>query len=787
MDIQQVEAQLQRAERAAVDTNRPAEQRQLAAQDAQALAKLLSDLQAQAAEDPPRPRTTMAQEVMSGVLRPLQLPEQVTSPLGLAPPPETLGQSYLQGAGEAAGMVMAATPLLRAGRAGAGLLSGAIQRGAPAAAQPLGQSQSIAGRIGQGIQRQYQDRPRRFLAGEVAAGGGAGAGMELGRGSAEQRGVDPTAPEAIGGLVGGGLLGLGVEATGGIGRTGVALTDRVFGSAARAGSGLRGASASPEDAAGSIGMYQQDEQLRRLTPARLTDDPGLLAAEQQILAQNPRLAATVERERRGVQEEITEQGRTLFGNTRNPIEWERDMFQFAAAPGAEITATNTPNMLSQAVSSFGPAYDQFRQMPVPPNILRTLGADIESAIAGVAAGRTAGSERPSTAGRTAEDRVRDFINSQLQSAQSNFETTGQLTTSQLFDIRSAARMERRRLADSRSADRVDEAEILGRVEQTLTDRISESLGPELADRMRAVDNQYRKYKIIEDAVIKSGEGSLSPQAVSKAIEQASTSPTRYGTGEVDMDFRSLALTGAPVENLLADPETARKAMMGRTRGEINAIKGNVANYIFDRATVAEGEKSTVWGERILRQLNQDGQTAALKRLGFNETDITRMRDIANRLVITQRSATRITQDMLDDDASIMTNLVASLGAVQTARNVVDAIGFDTGVGQLVIAQQFSNVTRRRLRNLTIGQKVKLLEAATVDGELYRALLLRGDASTRQVRDAETALNAWFATVAGGAVEREVEGGVEQVEGMFLQPDSTLTPGFEPPAPQGMMP
>lgn len=787
MNLQQLQTQLQNAERAAVDTNRTQEERQLAAEDAQILAELLQAMQTQAAEAPPRPRTTMAQEVMTGALRPLPLPEQVTGRLGLAPAPETMGQAFLQGAGEAGGLLMAASPLFRAGRAGAGVLSGAIQQGAPAAAQPLVQSQSVAGRIGQSIRQQYQERPRRFLAGEVAAGGGAGVGMELGRGSAEQRGVDPTAPEAIGGLVGGGLLGLGVEATGGIGRTGVSLTDRVFGSAARAGSALRGASASPEDAAGSIGMYQQDEQLSRLTPARLTDDPGLLAAEQQVLAQNPGLAAVVERERRAVQEEITEQGRTLFGNTRNPIEWERDMFQFAAAPGAEITATNTPDMLSQAVSSFVPAYNQFRQMPVPPNVLRTLGADIESAIAGAAAGRTAGSERPSTAGRTAEDRVRDFINSQLQSAQSNFETTGQLTTSQLFDIRSAVRMERRRLADSRSPDREDEAEILGRVGQTLTDRISEALGPELADRMRAVDNQYRKYKIIEDAVIKSGEGSLSPQAVSNAIERASTSPRQYGTGEIDMDFRSLALTGAPVENLLADPETARKAMMGRTRDEINAIKGNVANYIFDRATVPEGENFTVSGERILRQLNQDGQTAALKRLGFNETDITRMRDIANRLVISQRRAVPITQNVIDDNAAIITRLIAGLGAVRGAKNLVDTIGFDTGVGQLAIAQQFSGEARRRLNNLTVGQKVKLLEAATVNGELYRALLLRGDASTRQVRDAETALNAWFATVAGGAVEREVEGGVERVEGMFRQPDGALTPGFEPPAPQGMMP
>lgn len=765
MNLQQLQTQLQNAERAAVDTNRTQEERQLAAEDAQILAELIQAREAQAAEAPPRPQTGMAQEFMTGVLRPLQLPEQVTGPLGLAPPPETMGQAFLQGAGEAGGLLMAANPLLRGGAA--------------VAASP--QARSAMGRIGQSIRQQYQERPRRFLASELTAGGGAGAGMELGRGAAQQQGVDPTVPEAVGGLLGGGALGLATDAAGSLGRTGVSLTDRLFGALPRAERSLRNVAMSPEEAAGNIGMYQQDPLLSRLTPARLSDDPGLLAGEQRLLEANPQLRARVESERLAVQEELTQQGRTMFGNTRNPVEWERDVFQFGSAPGAEIQSSNTQDMLAQARQSFVPAYNAFRNEIVDENNLRTLGRDVKSAI-----------DNPQfTAGKEARESVSDFINSQLRPIAQRFNANEALTTGDLIDVRTAVRAEQRRYAGRTDASSQDRLRALDEVENVLTGRIQESLGPSLADEMAIVDGQYRQYKVLEDAVFRSGEGSLDAQALSKAIAHSARSRGQFATG-ADAEFRSLALTGHPVERLLADPETARRAMRDRSNEEISVVKGTVANHIFDQATVPDGPNFTLSGERILRQLNStDAQgvrfTDAMKRLGYTETDITRMRDIANRLVLVQRSPHRVAQDMIGDEASIMMRLAASLGAVQTARSVVDTLGFNTGVGQLVIAGRFSNATTRQLNNLTVGQKVKLLEAATVDGELYRALLLRGNARPQQVRDAEIALNAWLATVGASATERQVEEGVERVEGMFRQPDSTLTPGFEPPAPQGMMP
>jgi hypothetical protein len=234
----------------------------------------------------------------------------------------------------------------------------------------------------------------------------------------------------------------------------------------------------------------------------------------------------------------------LFGQTRSPTEWEGELFQFAAAPGARVEVTNTQDMLAQARDSFRPAYAAFSNEPIAESNLRVLGRNLKAAI-----------DDPSfTAGKNARETVTDFVNSQLQPMSDRFTATGALTTGDLIEVRRAVRAEQRRVAGSTSADIQDRSQVLEQVENVLTDNINSALSPDLLDGMSVVDGQYRKYKVLEDAVIRSGERGLNPDVVSDAIRRSSTSPGQFATGG-DAEFRTLALTGWPIEQLLSDPET----------------------------------------------------------------------------------------------------------------------------------------------------------------------------------------------------------------------------------------
>jgi 2-methylcitrate dehydratase PrpD len=99
---------------------------------------------------------------------------------------------------------------------------------------------------------------------------------------------------------------------------------------------------------------------------------------------------------------------------------------------------------------------------------------------------------------------------------------------------------------------------------------------------------------------------------------------------------------------------------------------------------------------------------------------------------------------------------------------------------LVIAQRFSSETNRRLKDMTTEQARKLISEATVNGELYRSLLLNEGSTARQVREGEAALNGWFAAQGISTAAEPPQDTMEALQGMFRQPEGTLTPGFEPP-------
>lgn len=774
MDLNQIIERRRQAEQIAADTNRTDEQRAEASRIAQRLAEIENSMQAQSPAQTQRPaqevpqtfdarQTTGIAERGTALNNPFldpihrgsqQLLTGVTNllPLGqglrergremglLAGPPENLGQAALQGAGESVPFLLAGAPALAA-------------RGVGAAAQ-MARPNTAVNRMVDAMAQGYQSSPFAFAGAELLAGTGAGAGAQAGRELAQESGRDEGTLSTIGAITGG--VGAAFAPGQFIRQSGNLISRLGPDSQRRVQQSIQGQAQDVSLAEQNIARNLQDPSLEGITPARASEDPNLLALEQSVLRTDPALAATVEQRRLAAQARIEQEGRNLFGQTRNRTEWENEVFQFGAAPGAQIELSNTQDMLAQARQSFVPAYSGFRNEIVDENNLRTLGRDIKSAI-----------ENPDvTASKEARDTVASFVNSQLRPIAQRFTANEALTTGDLMDVRTAVRSEQRRNSGRTDTPSLQLLRTLDAVEDVLTGRIQEALGPRLADEMSLVDRQYRQYKVIEDAVFRSGEESLSPRTLSKAIQDAAQSRGQFAIGG-DSEFRSLALTGHPVERLLADPETARRTMQELSANDINIVKSNTADHILTQA-MARNEQGASFLSGPQLRASIDANEEGMRRLGFTATDLERMRDIARRMTLVQARPEGPTPELFDDSVAALTKIAASLVAVSGAGRLSDALSLRRvlGAGQLVIAQRFSSETNARLRNMTTEQARKLIAEASVNGDLYRSLLLNQNSTAQQVREGEAALNAWLAQEVGRAVERETENTIEAFEGMM---------------------
>lgn len=289
-------------------------------------------------------------------------------------------------------------------------------------------------------------------------------------------------------------------------------------------------------------------------------------------------------------------------------DWQRATIQMGAAPGTKITPSeNINDMYAEAAKSWNPVYAQTKGFPIKP--VTSQGVPLTQALAN--ASQVPGLQ-PSE-----QQALNAWLQARLQrvSPQSlSEEFTG------ADSIRSAIRARQRQLlqAQRNSVQAPLMMEGLDRAEDAINDALYSQLPKDVSQTLQAADAGYSKLKVVERAVVNSGDrvGGLTPASLSQAIKQ-SEDAGRYAQGSGG-DLRDMAQAGTRVFQTVVPVNGARAASAGALAGAAYFVPH--AMPVVGAAAGAYGLGSLALGATGLGRRLASGQTAAqryLQRIGVN--------------------------------------------------------------------------------------------------------------------------------------------------------------------------
>lgn len=215
--------------------------------------------------------------------------------------------------------------------------------------------------------------------------------------------------------------------------------------------------------------------------------------------------------------------------------WRDAVVRRAAAPGGQLSGKgDTAEQLAEAYGGFRPAYDAIGKTPIAtagPG-KQSVGDQLRKAFTAAAADE----------GVIADDAKRGALGRYLQNQATavHFEPGKSNTVQQLQKVRENIR---EKLSQASMAQDFEQAAMLRKAEESVTQHIADNISPADAAKLRATDAQYAAYKTVEDAVRRAGDNKagLTPKQLSAAVK-ARTSPGAYARGGGG-DLRELAVAG----------------------------------------------------------------------------------------------------------------------------------------------------------------------------------------------------------------------------------------------------
>jgi hypothetical protein len=522
-----------------------------------------------------------------------------------------------------------------------------------------------------------------------------------------------------------------------------------------------------------------------VTPAQWLGDDALLAQQARILADDKK-----SKNSRGLTEEVGAQlmqARQVLleelydtdGNPRTRLEWFRSIIQRVTpvpvdknnmpAP-VEIDLADEDVMLSQAFDVFKPLYKKFQDFDVSPEDV----GDLEGSIIGAADSPyiTASNDSVNTARRWLKNLVSTYKDDDAAADLAVLDTPPPaildadgkpmrpvteppappeaapleiLDTGDALLLRSKLRAEIRRLGTREGNQEV--RDLYSVAEAQLTDFINttiDAVDPKAALQLSETDGIYAQYKVIENAVFRSGDKTISADNVSESIRASSlASEAQYARGDVEavQELRDVAIQGGDVAEYLRKPESAARIVRGLEPEEKTQVQAEFIQYLLDNALnaptaqtievpIAGGgvgkiimPSSTVLEKSLLQNID------VMRSLGMTDVDIKRVTDLADVLVKYENSGPDALAKLFEDGpASLL-----ELGAVLIGTGQAGMLGDYTGVGgSLVLAQFMANNARRMLATMTSDQAAKMMADALTDAELTSALLLKDIAPRRKL-------------------------------------------------------
>lgn len=613
---------------------------------------------------------------------------------------------------------------------------------------------SVTPQIGSGVVRTFLDnitrtvmaQPKTYFAGEMASAAGAGMAGE----AARQGGAGPVGQigaEFAGSMAGGipTMIPAGFRA----GREAVLSN---LAPMTTEGGTIRAARQVQQRAGGAERAATMAEELQSIpsgvTPAQWIGDERLMAQEARLLADNPEMSAQVKADLQDARLAAQESLRDSMGRTRSRQDWERSVLERVAPQGTRIQPGMSDEMLEQTYQSFKPLYDSAKGFQVNiPNATASMQGLLS---AGQLGRNDPGLKRlldvsafDDAVMATDESRqqVSRWLNNQY-TAYRRFVQNETIPSDALIDLRSTIRDERR-LQERRG--NMERADLLGSAEANITNTLINGLPAESAQTLRAADSQYRKYKVVENAIYNAGDIPLSADQLSQAIRTSGlTTPARYARGvdPVTQELRIAAMGGRSTEEVLGDPRRAAMFVRGLDDEGKRAVQADFINTLYNRSKeravgATEGGVPFISGQQLIKDIAENKQVMA--RLGMSQGDISRVENIAREIVRMERRPPAAVNQLFEDGPASLLQLGAALIGAKSGQRMAGR-----GMGSsLVLAQFMSNRARRTLANLTSDEAERLMTDAATDPKLYKALLTKELIEPNRDRQSAQYLESWL--------------------------------------------
>lgn len=305
------------------------------------------------------------------------------------------------------------------------------------------------------------------------------------------------------------------------------------------------------------------------------------------------------------------------------VGWQRSVMSEALPPGMQRLppGENAGELLDAIYQGFKPAYESVKGEAVYPAIhMAGKGMPLQSLGKSIGAFERAAQDPAVLADDATRSMVNRFLQNQLTILPERQGAVGRVAIEDMMAMRSNIRDAVRNAIQQRNYAAAD---LLSNGEKAVTQAIESQIAPETAALMKAIDQKYWTYKVLEDAVSRAGDspsGFTAAQltaSIKKAIDRGEFA--RGGGGML----RELSKAGRVVFESVTPPTGARYLAVGPW-GEwgtgpaiaaANKPAGTSAQGIL-QVLQAGGQSMTGYEQFMRRLLTQGGGPAAVSQAHF---------------------------------------------------------------------------------------------------------------------------------------------------------------------------
>ena len=522
------------------------------------------------------------------------------------------------------------------------------------------------------------------------------------------------------------------------------------------------------------------------TPADATRDPVLRGLEQRAIQESERLGIvpralqeTLPGDRPANLRHIVDDRRMvgrqtlqrelagMHGPARDQNNRMLSMIRYGTAPGTEDAVQPGPlhRMLTQAYETFRPAYNAFRNIPTTGKVASMQSPDVEIPIP--RAFNEITKNQNITASKQARNEIRAFLNNEWSRVR-NRAQQGQMTTGDLIEVRRGVRDEVRALSQQADTSAVDRRRLLSAAEDRLTQALESALGPDDLQSLRAVDAQYRRYKILETATWTGGDDPLNAENLSAAIKAANI-PARYARG-ADMEMRELAKSWTDITSRLDDPVALRHLVSDMSPEARLPLKAEIISTMVQRAGGSEltpDNQVIPSGTALKREIGRMDES--IRALATNQTDYAEMRHRLNRIAdgleVLQQGSAEVPAELFTEGPAWVFEILPALAGAKLAANISSTVDVGMG-GGFVLAQRIARRFVDRGSRFAMQRPRQLMVDMVLDKDLYTSMLMREGGSARDIERAVRAINAWGLNAF--ADEQRIQQSNEDIQALMQQ-------------------